>query len=985
MATKVPLEKVDEYRYRIPQTYKPGMRTAGLVYADEELLPAIKRDLTLEQVANVACLPGIVGLSLAMPDAHQGYGFPIGGVAATEGEHGVISPGGVGFDICCLTGDARILHAHGYTLPLEQFAARWVREQIRCFDEQQGCLSVTGLRRFLSMRPRQPVYRLLTRSGQEVKATADHPFFTPEGMRPLEELQVGDRVAVCPFEGVPHEEPSDEVIVDEEDVQQALLRLDKGDRGNSRSQILAHLKRRGLLPLRYSSPQLPYLIKLLAYLTGDGTIYFLNGHGKGVCRFYGQPEDLEQMRADVRAVGFTPSKVYPRERQHVIPTDYGEVHCATCETSFRVTGSAFAVLMIALGAPLGSKAKQDFHLPTWLKGAPRWQQRLYLAALFGAGMNIPEVPTGHQSDFYAPALSLNKQDGFVASGRAFLEEVAELLAHFGVETGAISQQVSRPNPEGSVSYCLRLPISNKTDNLIRLWSRVGFEYHREKAFWAHVAVHYLRAKERAATEVEIRTIREATGGSAVVIYEQLEQPAVNLRFVERTLYGQRRTNPRILAEFPSFAEFATEATEGLGRSGLVWDEIAAKERWDYIGPVYDFTVAHPSHNFVAEGFLVSNCGVRLLTTPLEREEIQNRLKPLLDQLFRDIPSGTGKGGRIRLSRSELNQVLEQGAQWAVRNGYGWEEDIPRLEECGRMEEARAQVVSDRAKQRGRDQLGTLGSGNHFLEIQYVDEVYEEALAQVLGLHAGQIVVLIHTGSRGLGHQVATDYLEIMKGGMKKYHIQVPDRQLACIPIDTPEGRNYFRAMCAAANFAYANRQCITHWTREAFQRVVGTGELHIVYDVTHNIAKIEEHEVDGEKRTVIVHRKGATRAFPAHHPDVPELYKEIGQPVLIPGSMGTCSYVLVGTEQAMRETFGSVCHGAGRVMSRHAAKRGISPKQVRNQLEAQGIIARSATRDGLTEERPEAYKDVSEVVRVVHNAGLAKRVARLTPLAVMKG
>lgn len=381
-----------------------------------------------------------------------------------------------------------------------------------------------------------------------------------------------------------------------------------------------------------------------------------------------------------------------------------------------------------------------------------------------------------------------------------------------------------------------------------------------------------------------------------------------------------------------------------------------------------------------------NCGVRLLRSDLRLDDVKPKIDSVLNQMFRDIPCGTGKKGVVgALSYEELDKVLEQGAQWAVEKGYGSKYDLLHIEETGRIPNADPAKVSRRAKERGKDQLGTLGSGNHFAEVQYVAEVFDPETAQAFGLFAQQIVVLIHTGSRGLGHQVCTDYLEVMQGAMKKYGIQIVDRQLACVPIQSPEGQSYLKAMASAANFAFANRQMITHWTREAFASVLGNGDLQVVYDVCHNIAKEETHRVSGSSQKLLVHRKGATRAFPKHRPEIPADYMEVGQPVLIPGSMGTCSYVLVGTERAMEETFGSSCHGAGRAKSRHAAKKEITAEQLLEDLKHKGIHVRGASKSGLTEESPDAYKDVSLVVEVVHNAGIAKKVAKLVPIGVIKG
>ena len=381
-----------------------------------------------------------------------------------------------------------------------------------------------------------------------------------------------------------------------------------------------------------------------------------------------------------------------------------------------------------------------------------------------------------------------------------------------------------------------------------------------------------------------------------------------------------------------------------------------------------------------------NCGVRLLASTLERDTVTPKLRELVNQLFRDVPSGTGSKGPVRCSFDELSDVLERGAQWVVGRGYGEPADLEFCEESGAMAGADARKVSDRAKQRGHTQIGTLGSGNHFLEVQYVEKILEAEIAGAFGLHENQVVVLIHCGSRGLGHQVCTDFLKVMNEAMPRYSISLPDRQLACVPLRTQEAKDYIAAMAASANFAWANRQAITHLTRGAFRRIFGEGvELRVVYDVAHNMAKRERHHIGEEEREVVVHRKGATRSFAAGAPELPAAYKNFGQPVLIPGSMGTASWVLVGTDRAMEETFGTVCHGAGRAMSRTAAKRGRDARVETKKLEDQGIILRAETRDGILEEIPEAYKDVDAVVDVVHNAGLARKVARLRPMGVIKG
>jgi tRNA-splicing ligase RtcB len=419
--------------------------------------------------------------------------------------------------------------------------------------------------------------------------------------------------------------------------------------------------------------------------------------------------------------------------------------------------------------------------------------------------------------------------------------------------------------------------------------------------------------------------------------------------------------------------------------------VASVEPVDYAEPfVYDLTVQHPDHNFVANGFVVSNCGVRLLRTDLTEKQVRPRLKELIDQLFRDVPAGFGGEGLIKTSRADLRQVMLKGAHWMVEHGYGWADDLAHTEANGRLDMPDPDVITEKAIERGKDQLGTLGGGNHFLEIQVVDEIYDPVAAEAMGImQVGQVTIMIHTGSRGFGHQTCQDHLDIMEEAHSKYGISLPDRQLACAPIRSEEGQTYLRAMHCAANFAFANRQAIAHWTRQAFAKIFNaTPEslgMRQVYDVAHNIAKIEEHEWGGKKARVCVHRKGATRAFPPGHPETPEAYRAVGQPVLIPGDMGRYSFVLVGTEGAMRESFGTTCHGAGRMMSRKGALREAKNRNIAKEMEAQGILVRAQNKATLAEEASYAYKDVANVVEVVHNAGIARKVARLRPIGVVKG
>ena len=385
-----------------------------------------------------------------------------------------------------------------------------------------------------------------------------------------------------------------------------------------------------------------------------------------------------------------------------------------------------------------------------------------------------------------------------------------------------------------------------------------------------------------------------------------------------------------------------------------------------------------------------NCGIRLIRTNLSEKETRSNIEPLINTIFTNIPSGVGRIGKLKLSQDDTENLLEEGVEQAIRMGFGWSKDTERIEEGGVLKQANREKVSQKARARGFPQLGSLGAGNHFLEVQVVDKIYDVDTAVKFGLYSeGQITVMIHTGSRGFGHQVATDYLEVMGDAMKKYGLTVPDRQLASVPYRSREAQDYIGAMGAAANFGFSNRQIITHWIRESFRSVFNRDAeemgMDIVYDVCHNIAKVEEHLVDGKKRDLMVHRKGATRAFPAGRKELPLLYRETGHPVIIPGTMGTSSYVLVGTQRALDETFGSTCHGSGRVMSRSRAVKEYTSQAVASSLEQRGTYVRAATKYVLQEEAPLAYKDVDKVVGSVECAGISKIVARLRPIGVMKG
>jgi len=427
--------------------------------------------------------------------------------------------------------------------------------------------------------------------------------------------------------------------------------------------------------------------------------------------------------------------------------------------------------------------------------------------------------------------------------------------------------------------------------------------------------------------------------------------------------------------------------------GIVGHSLAMPDiHWGYGFPIGGVAAFDPGEGVISPGGVGYdiNCGVRLMRSNLKRGEIQTDLKHLIEAIYRNIPAGVGSRRKdLKLGPADEREVLIRGAAWAVEHGYGVPEDLEHIEDHGCISGANPGLLSKRALERGSPEIGTAGSGNHFVEIAYVAEIFDLVAARVMRLEAEMITVMIHSGSRGLGHQVCEDNLDIMLDAARKYEIELPDRQLACAPVQSKEGHDYLASMACAANFAFTNRQLMTHWVRQSFQQVLGRSDrdmgLDLIYDVCHNIAKIEEFEVEGKKRKLCVHRKGATRAFPAYHPLVPPDYQSIGQPVLIPGDMGRYSFVLVGTEKAMSETFGSTCHGAGRRLSRHQAMKVAKGRAIIREMEDKGILVRSPGKRTVVEEISEAYKDVADVVRVAHEAGISRKVAKLVPLAVLKG
>jgi len=454
------------------------------------------------------------------------------------------------------------------------------------------------------------------------------------------------------------------------------------------------------------------------------------------------------------------------------------------------------------------------------------------------------------------------------------------------------------------------------------------------------------------------------------------------------IYANESMIPSIISDNAPEQAANTTMLPGIVGKAMAMPDI----HWGYGFPIGGVAATDSEEGVISPGGVGFdiNCGVRLVRTNLNVKDISGKqIQNLVDEMFKNVPSGLGSKARVRFSKNELLDILKFGAKYPVKKGYGWEKDFEFIEENGCLEYADPKEVSDKAIHRGMSQVGSLGAGNHFLEIQKVAEILDKDAAKAYGIdRIGQITVMIHTGSRGFGHQVCTDHLRVLEQAVKKYKIWLPDRQLACAPVNSKEGQSYFKAMACAANFAWANRQLIVHWVRESFEKVLNDNsenmDMQIVYDVCHNIAKLEEHEVDGKKKKVYVHRKGATRAFGPEKTGIPLKYRDVGQPVLIPGDMGTESYLLRGTKES-EETFGSTCHGAGRLMSRHQAIKKWRGEQIVQELKKRGIYVHPASFKVAAEEAPGAYKDIETVVDVVHNAGISKKVVKLVPLGVVKG
>jgi len=935
-------------------------------YGNDAIFDKMCSDRTLQQAASVATLPGVLDAVMVMPDGHEGYGFPIGGVAAFDLENGVVSPGGVGYDINCLCKGSKILDCFGRKIPIESIEGKFTKMEdagayilgvqksallsVASLDSGSKSFSSSRVLAFMKKKADNRILEVTTASGQKITLSEDHPLLTPTGMVPAGSIREGGLVAVSYFEGVDY---------------------------------VPFMPSLGM-----SEDAAAVMAKVLGYMFGDGTLTVCGKKPRAIA--FGEKADLERMQADLASIGVK-SSVFERSRNHRIVTQYGEREFSSTTAELHVYSKEFCSLLSRLGMPLGRKTDQDYAVPQWVmdKTAPSWVKRLFLAGFFGAELSSPSVHS--KTGFYAPILGQNKNKTHAASGRAFLIQLMQLLDETAnVNVTKIARRDEFRNKQGD-TVRLRLEISADEENLLQLYRRVGFEYSSKKSVLAGIAAKYI-IRKKALTALRTQAAQKAKelrakGLTLNEVQSLLCNESVNARFIRRHYY--EKAGQRITLGFPSFEKFAKDELEVVSAYGTQFDSIASIREVPYDDDVYDITVAN-THNFIADGFVVSNCGIRLIRTNLTEKDVKPKINALIQALFANIPSGVGSKSKTRLDTAELGKAVTEGVDWCIGKGYAVESDKEHCEENGRFEGADFSKVSDMAKKRGAPQFGTLGSGNHFLEVQKVEKVYDAEKAKAFGITGeGQITVMIHSGSRGLGHQVCDDYLRTMLPAAKaKYGLDLADRELCCAPIQSPEAQDYLGAMKCAVNFAFNNRQVMTHQARQTFAQVFGGKwedyDMGLVYDVCHNIAKFEEYEVDGQRRKVCVHRKGATRALWAGNPLIPQAYRSVGQPVIIPGSMNSASFLLCGAEGS-KKTFGSSCHGAGRIMSRSQAKRDFSSAKILAEMEKAGVSIKVAESELVSEEYGGAYKDIDAVVDSVQQAGISTIVAKMVPLGVIKG
>ncbi|MER3570003.1 MAG: RNA-splicing ligase RtcB [Patescibacteria group bacterium] len=944
---KEDLIKISDYIWEIPKSFREDMRVPARIFASEKMLDELFKDRSLWQLVNMTTLPGVYKYALAMPDAHEGYGALVGGIMAIDIKDGIISPGAVGYDINCLPPESKISLPFGTYIEIKDILEN---KKVISISLKRKKLKISKIMLFLKRKENNYLLKITTKLGYTLKLTEDHPVLTINGMKEAKNLLIGEKVVIYPFQGIKYEKPKHIKIIDEKEFIEKVKQLGLNDKENTIFHLIEFLKKIHLLPLYIDSEEFSYLIKIFGYTLANGNIVLNKNKKISNLTIWGEKENLKLIKEDLEKIGI----------KSILKNNYLRVFCFP-----------FLILLVVLGYPLENKNQKSISLLKFLKFSPLWQKRLFLASFFGAKLNSIRIHNKNKSGLVTLRLKIDKTK--LKEAIKFFQEIKSLLKEFEIEVSKI--KIFKNSEDEDKTISLNFQIKLNLNNLERFLNLINFEYHQEKRKLANLALAYLKYKKKEIENLRLKSKIFYSQNALAKVLLKNYQPELSEKSIWE-IYAQSK----IMKNSLKFDEFVKKYS--FGNEGFIIDEIEKIEKENYQGYVYDLSLNDKDHNFIADNFVVSNCGVRLLVSPFFYDEIKDKIPKLTEEIYKQVPSGVGEGGFWKLNNDEMNKVLSEGAKWLFEIGYATKEDIEATESNGKLEGANPDKVSKNAKDRGRDQLGTIGAGNHFVEIQRVQEIFDEEIAKKLDLEKGKVCVLIHCGSRGLGHQVATDYIREALRYLDRKGVDLVDRELAYFDFNSPEGQDYFEAMKAAANFAFANRQLIVYEIRKAFKKVFGRDiELRQIYDVAHNIVKIEEYD----KKKLLVHRKGATRSFPKNHPELVSRYKEIGQPTLIPGSMGTSSYVLIGQEKAMEISFGSSPHGAGRMMSRTEAKKKIKGSELKKELEARGISVAAGSMSGLAEEAPVAYKDVSEVVEVVHQIGIAKKIVKLVPIGVIKG
>ena len=1020
------IRRVGDTKFEIMKGFVPNMLVPGYFYVNSALEPLMFEELqassegdgvggflpAVSQIANVASLPGIVGASVGLPDTHSGYGFAIGNVAAFDMDdpQAVVSPGGVGFDINCVCEGALVNLSDGSSLPIEDVQPG---ASVLSADGKGGLVPRVVTARL--DRGLRNCIELTFLDGRTVSLTSDHRLLRADGeWVTAGQLRVDEAVAV----GVeyPHIDRGEDGGDWELDLTASLgFRLNMADR---RAQAIA-------------------FCRVLGFCMTDGCVRQSRSGIDGKISL-GHQLDVASMRADLRlltshhATVVMEGSTFALQLPARLTAAFASVGVDVGARFDRLVHLPAFVCAAACPAPLvrafvsGCFGTNGRTLAVGHLSDGRCQLRTIgfslrrAGAIAAAQLQLLRLELGgllHRCDIAASDCSWFTDAAVTSAEVGRTEGQRRLTAGQALGRRLI---VDDAEPVSAEHRPVQIKVELNSEATIAFAQSCCFAHCCNKQLRLSAGVTVLRAMATGSLTEKVARGKRALSETQS-LFPQVE--AWSPRLPADTC-GTKRGKAGALTISDVLAAVDVHALLGVRRSQLkiaalpaAEEEVGDKEdsgaRVAHAVPrdrnslplfrlpliakravglkrVFDLVIDPLTPSFTANGVVVHNCGVRLIRTSLQLQDVLPVQERLTQALFDHIPVGVGSKGVIPTRQSDLLDALQLGIDWSVREGYAWVEDKEHIEEYGRMLDADVGAVSGRARQRGLPQLGTLGAGNHYAEVQVVEEVYDEYAARCMGIEqVGQVCVMIHSGSRGLGHQVATDALVDMEAAMAKQRLKLNDRQLACARIHSAEGSKYLKAMAAAANYAFVNRSAMTYLVRQAFASVFQQSadelDMRLVYDVSHNIAKQETHWHEGRERRLLVHRKGATRAFPAHHPLVPVDYQLCGQPVLIGGSMGTCSYVLTGTELGMKETWGSTCHGAGRAMSRNRSRRQLGWEEVHARLRDSGISIRMASPKLITEEAPESYKDVTEVVNTCHQAGISKKTVKLRPIAVVKG